>query len=304
MTTMTAKQTKNEVVTSMNLQQDIMFISLDMGLPRQTRKVNAQADIDANRLRASAKLYSGEAFDNIKSFDAETRNMLLGLAIQIPACFRGSYVLPYNMIDQATTLLNQRFSERRDLIENFIATDYERECEAARLALRDSFREGDFPRPDVLRRYFVMEWSIFQMTVPDSLPGDVYEQERAKFQTQLNDVFVQCRAALRESLADLVAHLADRLAPDPDGSRKRLCSSTVEQLREFLDTVNARDVTSDDAIKALSEQARVVLGNYSADDLKSSFTAKRVRSGLNAVKTQLDALIQREGGRKIDLDLQ
>ena len=49
----------------MKITQDIMFVSLSFSLPRQTRKVQANADIDPRRLRASAKLYSGESFGKI-----------------------------------------------------------------------------------------------------------------------------------------------------------------------------------------------------------------------------------------------
>lgn len=287
----------------MRLQQDVMFVRLSHGLPRQSRKVKAEADIEPQRLRASAKLYSGTAFGKIKSFDSETRNELTRLTIDIPDCFRGTYVLPAAMTDKVTGFLAQRKVQREALVETFVAQDYEREREAAKEALRDSFRETDFPTPDALRRCFLLQWSIFRLDVPEGLPGPVLEQEREKFQARLDSVFNQCRAALRETMADLVGHLADRLAPDGDGSRKRLCGSTIENLREFLDTVNARDITSDEAIRELSDKARAVLGNYSADDLKTKTTGNRVRTGLEAVKKELDALIRREGGRKIDLDM-
>lgn len=279
-----------------------MFVRLAHGLPRQSRKVKAQADIEPRRLRASAKLYSGTAFGKIKSFDSETRSELTRLTIDIPDCFRGTYVLPAAMTAKVMDFLAARKDQRANLVETFVSQDYEREREAAKQALRDSFRESDFPTAEMLRQCFRFSWSIFRLDVPEGLPENVREQEREKFQAQLDSVVCQCRVALRETLADLVGHLADRLSPDGDGTRKRLSSSTVEQLREFLDTVNARDITSDDAIKTLSEKARSVLGNFSADDLKTKATGDRVRAGLEAVKTELDGLIQRDG-RKIDLDM-
>ncbi|OHB65746.1 MAG: hypothetical protein A2Y76_01585 [Planctomycetes bacterium RBG_13_60_9] len=285
------------------LRQDIMFVRLAQGLPRQSRKIQAEADIEPSRLRASARLYSGDAFGQIKAFDASTRDVLTRLTIDIPACFRSSYVLPLTMIDRVTGFLGERQAKRAALIDAFLGDSYTGEREAARDALRDSFRETDFPEPDVLRKAFTMDWSIFKMAVPEGLPENVMEQERAKFAEQLESVFVQCRAALRESMADLVGHLADRLAPNADGSRKRLAASTVEKLREFLDTVNSRDVTSDDSIRELSDKARAVIGTYSADDLRGGLFGSRVREGLVAVKSELETLIERDGGRKIDLDM-
>jgi hypothetical protein len=288
----------------MKLSENIMFVRLGFGLPRQSRKVKAEADVSPDRLRASAKLYSGKAFADVKSFDSATRAGLMGLAINIPSCFRGAYVLPAALVDRVTQYLRDAKAKREDLVNAFLRDSYAQERESARVALGDSFREGDFPDADVLRQSFRMEWSLFRLDVPDSLPSDVLEAEREKFENQMSTVADECRAALRETLADLVGHLADRLTPDADGNRKRLATTTVENLREFLDTVDARDITSDDAIRELSARARAVLGTNKADALKGKFTGDKVRAGLVQVKSDIDALIEREGGRKIDLDME
>lgn len=289
----------------MEIKESIMFFRLSFSMPRQTRKVQAQADIDPRRLRASAKLYSGEAFAAIKSFDADLRGRLTRLAIQIPACFRGVYVLPVAVLDRVQAALDAGMTERNKLVESFLTTEYASEREATRAALNSAFREEDFPPVEVIRNRFRLQWSIFQMSVPDNLPADVLQAERNKLAKQIDDVATQCRAALREAFADLVGHLADKLAPESDGTRKRLCASTIANLREFLDTVNARDITSDDQIRTLSEKCRGIIGQYSADDLrKGGITASRIRTGLSTVKAEIDNLIERGGGRKIDLDME
>jgi hypothetical protein len=287
----------------MKVKENIMFINLGFSLPRQTRKVKAQANVDSRRLTAAARLYSGDTFKAIKSHELETRDCLLRLAIQIPSAFRGVYVLPAALTDRVFDLLRTKEQERAELIEAFLTNGYQQEREAARIALRDSFRETDFPPADVLRSMFRMSWRIFNLEVPSELPEDIRKQEQQKFKENLNSVFAECRAALRETLADLVGHLADKLSPEADGSKKRLFNSTIENLREFLDTINSRDITSDASIRQLSDKARQIIGEYKADDLKGSFTGDRVRDSLTAVKKEIDGLIKREGSRKIDLDL-
>jgi hypothetical protein len=309
---------------TMRFTENIMFVRLAHGLPKQSRKVkaavvpNPQMTIDqlveknpratgdlSGRLKASAKLYSGSAFSTIKSFDADTRAALVRLAIDIPACFRGSYVLPRILVERVTKFLETRAEGREQLVLAFVSDAYENEIKQARIDLGEAFRESDFPPASVLRDSFLFAWSLFQMNVPGSgLTDEVRQREEKKFSENMSSVFAQCRDALRETMADLVGHLADRLAPDADGSRKRLCGSTVESLREFLDTVNDRDITSDEQIQLLSERAKSILKNYSADDLKTKDAGDRVRSGLAAIKTELDGLIQRDGARAIDLDIE
>jgi hypothetical protein len=310
---------------TMKFTENIMFVRLSHGLPRQSRKVkaavvpNPQMTIDqlveknpratgdmAGRLKASAKLYSGSAFGAIKSFDADTRAALVRLAIDIPACFRGSYVLPRILVERVTKFLETRAEGREQLVLAFLSDAYENEITQARIDLGEAFRKSDFPPASVLRNSFICTWSLFQMNVPGTgigISDAVRQREEEKFGAQMNSVFAQCRDALRETMADLVGHLADRLVPDADGNRKRLCASTIEQLREFLDTVNARDITSDEQIQTLSNQARDILKNYGAEDLKQNATSERVKAGLDAIKNELGTLITRDGARKIDLDV-
>jgi len=288
----------------MELTQNIMFVSLGFNLPRQSRKVTAQSDVDPQRLKASAKLYSGTAFKAIQSADAATRADLLKKAIRVPSSFAGTYILPAAMVSDVRQLLAIRADERATLVDSFLQNDYEIERTQARIALNGSFREDDFPPASVLKKYFQMKSSIFTLEIPQGLPDDVREEEVAKYRENMESVFSECRSVLRNTLADLVGHLADRLKPEPDGSRKRLTRTTVDNLREFLDTVNARDITSDDAIRDISAKARDILKTYSADQLKNRYYGDEVQRGLERVKGEIDTLIQRDGGRKIDLDME
>lgn len=291
----------------MKLSQDIMFINLSYKLPRQSRKIDNNSvkfDIDPERFKASAKLYSGKTFKAIKSHDAMVRGELLTKAIRIPSAFDGCYVLPGALAVKTQQQLRLREIERKELVNTFLINDYPGEREAARIALNGSFRESDFPESDILRAQFGMSWSMFSFEVPNDLPDDVKEAERTKFKDNMENVFTECREALRNTMAELINHLSDRLKPDEDGTRKRLSRTTVDNLKDFLNTVNARDITSDEAILKISEQAREILKNYSADDLKGKWTGERVQVGLDQVKRDLNDLIKRDQGRKIDLDLE
>ena len=288
----------------MEIKSDLMFVKLAFSLPKQTRKVKAESDVDPKRLKASAALYSGESFKAIKSLDSAIRSELLTKAIRVPSMFSGAYVLPAAMVDQVKTLLVKRDLDRQDAVQDFINYDYSREREEARIALNGSFRESDFPAPSELKQYFAMKWGIFTLEVPQGLPEDIREAETAKYKENMESVFTECRSVLRNTLSELVTHLADRLKPDADGARKRLSKTTVQNLREFLDTVNARDITSDSAIQDISAKAKQILGTYSAEQLKMNYYADQVQKGLDQVKTEIDTLIIREGTRKIDLDME
>ena len=58
----------------MKLTENIMFVSLGFSLPKQSTKIEAQSDVEQERVKASAKLYSGKAFQAITTDQAKIRN--------------------------------------------------------------------------------------------------------------------------------------------------------------------------------------------------------------------------------------
>jgi len=293
----------------MKLTEPIVFIRLAFGLPGRTRQLTRGAEAAADecgarreRINAVAKLFSSEAFSAIVTADNAAKSALLKLAIQIPTDFRGAYILPRALLDRAEGLLNGARAERDSLVAKFIGGGfYDIERDRAQRELGQAFNPADYPPADKLAEQFSMAWRYFALDVPEDLPAEVRERETAKLQAEINQVAQDCRQALREGLAELVGHLVDRLTPAPDGRKKKLAATTVEGLREFLDTLSARDITGDSDIRRIGEQARAVLAGISVDDLRDSRgAADRIRAGLSEVGKQIGALVKTEGARRFD----
>lgn len=291
----------------MKLTEPLTLIRLSYSFPSQTRKVSSEAaaqelEADRARLNATAKLYNGKAFAAIKTHRAAVKARLLSLAIQVPMGMDGVYIQPRRCLDKAEQILTEGKATDDQLIETFITEAYEQERTAARLELGKAYRDDDYPPAEQLRQQFGMSWSYMALDIPEDLPAEIRDRETARLQTQFDQIAQDCRSALREGLAKMVNHLADSLKPDADGRRKRLYATTVDNLRDFLNTIESRDITSDSAIRELAARARDVLGTVRADDLKdSSWTANKVRDGLEQVGQQIAALVRTEGVRKIDL---
>jgi len=291
----------------MKISEPIVFVRLSFSLPGQRRKIDAGATaesqkIDPKRLAASARLFTGQAFAAIRANDSATRQALLGLAINVPAAFRGSYVLPRKLMDRVEMLLAGAKERREELVVGFVAEEYDSEREQAKTELGNAFDPADYPDADGLMAKFDMGWSYFALDVPEDLPTELRERETAKLQARINQVADDCRNALRQGMAKLVEGLVEKLKPGEDGKTKRLYASSVSTLKEFLDTLAARDITSDDAIRTLGERAKAIIGDVSADDLRASTdVATRIRAGLEAVAGEVENLIKSDG-RKIDFN--
>jgi len=288
----------------MKLEKSIMLVSLGFGLVKQSTKISVQSQVDQDRVAASAKLYSSKGLKAITNHQAAIRTELITMAIQVPSGLRGAYILPADMASKISDFLESSKIKRESLVNDFIATDYEIEKDRARIALAGSFKDSDFPSITEVQKYFTMNYSFFTMELPRGIPAEMIESETAKFKTNLETVFSECRVVLRNALAELVGDLANKLKPDSNGNRKKLYTSGIEKLHNFLDTINSRDITSDSAIRELSEKAKKIIGDYSKDDMKVVSIGNSIQKNLSAVKSEIDLLIKTDGARSIDLDLE
>ena len=77
----------------------------------------------------------------------------------------------------------------------------------------------------------------------------------------------EIQQVLRQSMADLVAHMAERLKDGSDGKPLKFKQSTVSNLVEFLSNFSFRNVILDDRqLQDLVGRARDLLQGVAADD--------------------------------------
>jgi hypothetical protein len=97
---------------------------------------------------------------------------------------------------------------------------------------------------------------------------------------------------LREAMVELVAHLSDRLTDQPDGTPQRLHESTVQKLREFLDTFDFRNVTDDQELREQVERARALLTGTTTDAIRNTADLRsRVRQGMAEIADRLGTMV-------------
>src|SRR5207237_10107062 len=92
------------------------------------------------------------------------------------------------------------------------------------------------------------------------------------------------QTVLRESMAKIVQHMADRLKEAPDGKPLRFKETTVSNLIEFLTNFEFRNVTDDNELQSLVAQARELLHGVSAEDLRTTGDLRsKVQQGMAGI---------------------
>ena len=284
-----------------DLARKTVCIKVRLSTMGNTRKVSTsqiEADADKALLRVSKHLLDSAELKAIRQFDGEIRRYLYNICLPFEI---GIHLLPIAALQTVENRLRQFAVDRVQLIDAFL-TAYPSLCQDAAQRLRGLYNPADYPPIDDVRQQFGLSWQYVSFGVPDQLKGisqDVWEQEREKAAQRMAQASSEIQQVLRETMAGLVQHMADRLQTSEDGKPLRFKNSTVSNLVEFLANFEFRNVTDDTELQNLVAQARQMLQGVDAEDLRSTGELRtRVQQGMTNLAAQLDTLVVRAGGRK------
>ena len=163
-----------------------------------------------------------------------------------------------------------------------------------------------YPPVESVRSQFNFGWRYVSFGVPAKLreiSARIFEDEREKAALLMAEASSEIQQVLRAALAGLVEHLRDRLTDQPDGRPQRLRESTVQKLRDFLDTFNFRNVTDDGELKEQVEKARDLLKGVTTDAIRNTTALRaRIKDGMTEIAAQLEGLVKDRVGRKFRFD--
>ena len=127
----------------------------------------------------------------------------------------------------------------------------------------------------------------------------MFQHEREKAAERMAEAYTEVRQVLRQAMVELVEHLRDRLTDQSDGTQQRLRESTVQKLREFLETFDFRNVTDDQELKEQVERARNLLSGTTTDAIRNTAELRvRVREGMTEIVQRLETMVSDRVGRK------
>lgn len=284
-----------------DLARKTVFVKLRLGLAGNSRKVSSsqvEVDADLRLIRVSKTLLDSPELEAVRRLDGEVRRYLYSMCLPFEP---GIHLLPIPLIETVDSKLREFQLKRQELVDLFLAA-YPRLCQEAAARLRTLYNPLDYPPLDELRSAFTLSWQYVSYGVPEQLRAvseRMFREERDKAAERMAEAYTEVRQVLREAMVELVARLRDRLTDQADGTPQRLRESTVEKLREFLDTFDFRNVTNDQELKDQVERARGLLGGTSTDAIRNTAELRtRVREGMTAIAAQLEVMASDRAGRK------
>ena len=260
--------------------------------------------VDRDALKTNKELLDSKELQAIGSFDAKTRVKLLTYCL--PSYVDdGYYFLPISLIETVNDFLARRQTERTYLVNDFLAI-YPAKRDSARLRLGPLFRSTDYPSEDDVRSTFTWTVRYISFSVPSSLSeisADLFEQEKAKQERMWENAAREVEVGLTEALAGLVEHAIEKLSFQASGKPQVFRDSMVQNMNEFLDLFDKRNLTSNASLTALAGQARQLMAGVDPSTLRSNLGAReRIREGFVGIQQVMDSMLVDRPVRAIDLD--
>ncbi len=290
--------------SGVDLARKTVCIKVRLSTMGNTRKVSTsqiEADADKDLLRVSKHLLDSAELKAVGRFDGEIRRFLYNICLPFEI---GIHLLPVAALEVVEERLRKFATDRRELAKAFLAA-YPSLCQDAAKRLRGLYNPADYPPVDEVAREFGFSWQYVSFGVPDQLKGisqEVWAQEREKAAQRMAEASSEIQQVLRQSMADLVTHMSERLKEGPDGKPLKFKQSTVSNLVEFLSNFSFRNVTDDRELQELVSQARGLLQGVEAEDLRTTSDVRvRVQQGMATIAADLKGMLSRVGNRKLRL---
>ena len=247
-------------------------------------------------LRGRKFLINPELLGPINTTTHQARNIVQKHSLPFP--ITSIYLVP----KESLTLIDERLGEFKERFWIKVAEFeqmYESARDEAKSVLKDLFNESDYPS-DISSK-FRFEWRFLVLDVPGKsklLSPQIYEREKQKFEDLMAETRELALTALREEFGGIVKHLVEQFTTE--GKPKTLKTSMFNRLREFLDDFGTKNIFEDETLKALTEQAKSVIGGMSAYGLRyNSAMQQQISHEMQNLKTAIDEAIEELPRRKI-----
>lgn len=286
-------------------------ISISMeGFGRGARKVDmkgVEVDADKDRLALEARILRCKETDAINGLYARVRQAVGDPAKgkALPTFFkRGVFLVPFSSVKELNAELKAFRAELADLVDRLIAVYDTRVAEDA-LTLREKFSLAHYPKKEELHERFNITWRYLELAPSGRLAAisqEVYDDEVERVRSEVVSMGDEIKRSLRQAALEIIGHMSERLGVDAEGKKKIFRDSMVENLINFLNAFQAKNIMGDTELSSILDQMKALLQNVEPKDLRTNEALRAaVATKVNELVPQLDRLVKSTGVRHIEL---
>jgi len=266
-------------------------------LSKTVKSTDVQVDADKRRIHVTKDLFNSKALKSLFSYDQRIDDFIYRRCTPFPMK-RGMYVLAIDLFDEVENELVNHEAGRVPLIDACYEA-YDKDLEDAKQALGALFDPTDYIPKERFKQAFAFEWDWVKFGVDERLEKmskDVAQRQADKMAKKWIEAGEAAEKVLFTSFSELVAHLNDRLSPgtDKDGNptKKTFRDSLLDNVQDFLKVIKSRNLTGNEELNSLADQARALTSGITPDMLRTNDSMREaVQKGFATIKEQLDRAV-------------
>lgn len=279
-----------------------MFASRCWGNTKKIKSTEIKTGADPAWVKSHKILMASVEYEAIKKFIASTRTWCDSRSS--PSYFRkGIQIVRLDMVDEFEKQLGAFKKQLGEEMVPALEKVWEDRIKEAEGKLKELFNPRDYPAKIELKYRFDIDWNFIGFTVPDNLPKELFEAEKARVEARWKEAEEMILFGLRESFGGLVDHAIDRLTVKPGEKPKIFKASTIENISEFIELFSAKNIMNDGELAKLVDKAKKVLVGADPEALRQNVDQRKDLVGkFETVKTELDKLLIERPSRAFSLE--
>lgn len=293
-------------ILPVDINEKTVVLNLECGRIVNNHKIdvsNVETEIDKSMLSVSVELFDAPELRACQNFQAQLKKKILKYVV--PSFLRGGmYRVKYEAIEIVDKMIVDAAEEFSALVKAF-ADVVEKRRDESEERLGPAFNPNAYPSKERILSQYRITHSWLSFNTPDSLKSiqtDIFKRERDKVAAQVEAAARGVTAMLAAEAKELGDHLVERLTPNLDGKPKQIRKSAVNNIKEFLDTFQFRNIGTSDELDSQVERIKQLVDGVDADALRSSDDLKQsLAKGFKSVSKALDELIVESPRRFMDI---
>lgn len=254
-----------------------------------TNEVNTSKKASQQASRVNKNLLPGvEQLDEITKLAAAVRNYMA--ARTLPWSDYGPRLITTDKFFDFKQEMDKYEQMYNDKVQDFLAV-YPTLISMQAFKLGDMFNRDEYPDVDEVADKF--RFRVAYLPIPETgdfrvdIGHEALEEVRAQYEREYAQRLENAMNEVRDRILGALRHLSERFTDNEDGTRKKFRNNVLDSFAETIASVRALNLTKDQAIEAMANEAEKAIRGVDVDSLKES---KDVRDDVRArVESVLDA---------------
>lgn len=247
-------------------------------------------------LSARKRILTSDRIRAIRHLDTEFRTFVQNAAA---CCWRpGLYLIPIGMVEVVDERAQSWEQQRGHLVVS-AANELASMVATAQTELGPMFNPMDYPSRERFQAAYWVAFRFIDLGVPTLLRevrAEVFERERVKLERDAQAAGDMIRQHLRSSLLNITEHLAGLLSQKAGGKFPALREGALDDLNQFLATLELRDVTQDRDLRRVVQRLRRIGSGLDLEQLRDDDELRaRTAAAMAEAKVALEGMVEDRG---------